>query len=85
MLLSVHRELSQIFIFFLTPIKLTWWSSSDGKQSAHNVGDWVQSLDQEDPLGKEVATHSDILAWRIPWTEELAGLQSTGSQGVGHD
>ena len=43
----------------------------------------VQSLDQEDPLGKEVATHSSILAWRIPWTEELGGLQSMGLQKVG--
>ena len=39
---------------------------------------WVRSLDQEDPLEKEMATHSSILAWRIPWTEELGGLQSTG-------
>ena len=41
---------------------------------------WVQSLSQEDPLEKEMATHSCILAWRIPWTEEPGGLQSTGSQ-----
>ena len=46
---------------------------------------WVQSLSREDPLEKEMATHSDILASRIPWTEELGGLQSTGSQRVGHD
>ena len=39
----------------------------------------VQSLDQEDPLEKEMATYSSILAWRIPWTEEPGGLQSTGS------
>ena len=38
---------------------------------------WVRSLCQEDPLEKEMATHSSILAWRIPWTEELGGLQST--------
>ena len=38
----------------------------------------VRSLGQEDPLEKEMATHSSILAWRIPWTEELGGLQSTG-------
>ena len=37
---------------------------------------WVQSLDGEDPLEKEMATHSSILAWRIPWTEEPGGLQS---------
>ena len=39
---------------------------------------WVQSLGREDPLEKEMATHSSILAWRIPWTKELGGLQSTG-------
>ena len=40
----------------------------------------VRSLGQEDPLEEEMATHSSILAWRIPWTEELGGLQSTGSK-----
>ena len=40
---------------------------------------WVLSLDQEDTLEKEMATHSSILAWGIPWTEELDGLQSMGS------
>ena len=44
---------------------------------------WVQSLGREDPLEKEMATHSSILAWRIPWTEEPGGLQSMGSQRVG--
>ena len=46
---------------------------------------WVQCLGQEDPLEKEMATHSSILAWRIPWTEEPGGPQSTGWQRVGHD
>ena len=46
---------------------------------------WVRSLGREDPLEKEMATHSSILAWRIPWTEEPGGLPSTGSQRVGHD
>ena len=46
---------------------------------------WVRSLGWEDPLEKEVATHSSILAWRIPWTEEPGGLQSMGLQRVGHD
>ena len=41
---------------------------------------WVPSLGQEDPLEKGMATHSNILAWRIPWTEEPGGLQSTGLQ-----
>ena len=46
---------------------------------------WVRSLGREDPLEKEMATHSSILAWEIPWTEEPGGLQSMGSQRVGHD
>ena len=46
---------------------------------------WVPSLNQEDPLDKGMATHSSILARRIPWTEELGGLQSMGSQRVRHD
>ena len=41
---------------------------------------WVRSLDGEDPLEKEMATHSSTLAWKIPWTEEPGGLQSVGSQ-----
>ena len=45
----------------------------------------VQSLGWEDSLEKEMATHSSILAWRIPWTEEPGGLQSMGLQRVGHD
>ena len=46
---------------------------------------WVPSLGQEDPLEKEMATHSSVLAWRIPWTEEAGRPQSMGSQRVGHD
>ena len=45
----------------------------------------VQSLGQESPLEKGMATHSSILAWRLPWTEEPGGLQSMGSQRVRHD
>ena len=45
----------------------------------------VWSLDQEDPLEKEMATHPIILAWEIPWMEEIGGLQSVGLQRVGHD
>ena len=44
---------------------------------------WVQSLDLEDPLEEEMANHSSILAWEIPWTEEPGRLQSTGSQRIG--
>ena len=46
---------------------------------------WVQSLGREDPLEKEMATHSTTLAWEIPWMEEPDRLQSMGSQTVGHD
>ena len=46
---------------------------------------WVRSLGQEDPLEKEMATHSSILAWEIPQTEECDGLQSMGTQRVGHN
>ena len=46
---------------------------------------WVQSLGGEDPWEREMATHSNILAWRIPWTEEPGGLQSMGSQRVSHN
>ena len=46
---------------------------------------WVRSLGREDPLEEGMATHSSVLAWRIPWTEEPRGLQSMGSQRVRHD
>ena len=46
---------------------------------------WVQSLGGEDPLEKGMPTHSIILAWRIPWTEEPGGLQSVGLQRIRHD
>ena len=46
---------------------------------------WVRSPGREDPLEEGAATHSSILAWRIPWTEELGGLQSMGSQRVRHN
>ena len=45
----------------------------------------VQSLGREDPLEKEMATHSSTLAWKIPWTEKPSRLQSMGSQRAGHD
>ena len=46
---------------------------------------WFQSLGRGDPLEEEMETHSNILDWKIPWTEEPGGLQSTDSQRVGHD
>ena len=59
--------------------------SSDGKASACNAGTWVQSLGQEDPLQKEMATHSNTFAWKIPWMEDPGRLQAMGSQRVGHN
>ena len=58
---------------------------SNGDESACNAEDWVQSLGWEDLLEKEMATHSSILAWKIPQTEETGRLQSMRSQRVGHD
>ena len=58
---------------------------SDDKESAFNARDPVWSLGQENLLEEGMATHSSILAWRIPWTEEPGGLQSIGSQTVWHD
>ena len=46
---------------------------------------WIRSMSWEDPLQEGMATHSSILIWRIPWTEESGGLQSIGLQRVGHD
>ena len=53
--------------------------------SAGDARDMGSTLGQEDPLEKEMATHSSIFAWKIPWTEEPGRLQSMGSLGVGHD
>jgi len=53
---------------------------SQVKNSPVRAGDMDRSLGQEDPLVKEMATHSSILAWKVPWTEEPGGLQSMGSQ-----
>ena len=55
------------------------------KNSPEMQETWVPSLHQEGPLEEEMATHSSVLAWRIPWTEEPGGLQSMGSQRVRHD
>ena len=58
------------------------------KNPSASAGDtemWVRYVDQEDTLEETKATHSSVLAWRIPWTEEPGGLQSMGLQRVGHD
>ena len=69
-------------------ISIYIWASLMAQRLKHLPGmreTQVQSLGREDPLEKEMATHSSTLAWRIPWREEPGGLQSTGSQRVGHD
>ena len=65
-----------------------WWTSLVAQRVKHlpTVREtWVRSLGQEDPLEKEMATHSSTLAWKIPWTEECSRLQFMGSQRVRHD
>ena len=69
---------SLFLIYFLTIYFILFPGGSDGKASAYNAG--VQSLGQDDLLEKEMATHSSILAWKIPWMEEPGRLLSTGSQ-----
>ena len=59
--------------------------SSDGKESASNAGDLGSIPGSENPLEEEMATHSSILAWRIPWTEEAGRVQSIGLQRVGQE
>ena len=56
------------------------WEAQTVKNLTATQGTWVRSLGREDPLEKEMATHSRILAWRIPWTKEPGGLRSTDSQ-----
>ena len=84
---SVH-SFTVLYLRFHTCIFwLPWWlRSKNPPTSAGDVQETqVPSLGWEDPLEKEMATHSSILAWRIPWTEEPGGLQSMGSQRVRHN
>ena len=66
-----------IFRIYIKP-RLLWWLS--GKESVRNTGDTGSILGQEDPLVKRMAAHSNIVVWRIPWTEQPGGLQSMVSQ-----
>ena len=81
--------LLQVFLdFLLLHYSPLYWASLVAQRLKHlppMQETRVQSLGCEDPLEKEMATHSSIVAWRIPWTEEAGGLQSTGSQRVRHD
>ena len=72
--------LSTVAIFYILCL-----GSSDGKASAYNAGDPDSISVSEDLLEKEMATHSSILAWKIPWTEDPGRLQSIGWQRAGHD
>ena len=72
----------------ILPIDIESWGfpgGSDGKESTGNVGDLGSITGWEDPLEKGIATHSSVLAWKTPWTEEPGGLQSVGLQRVRHD
>ena len=60
-------------------------NGSSGKESSANAGEWVWKQGQEDPLKKEMANHSSILAWKFPWTEEPGGLPSHAVARVGHN
>ena len=75
------ETLSGVYTF----LPIDFPGGSDSKASASNAGDLGSSLGREDLLEKEMATHSSILAWKIPWTEEPGRLQSIGSQRVRHD
>ena len=74
-------------VYFYVVYPLPWGipGGSDGKESACDAGDSGSIPGQEDPLEKEITTHSSILAWKIPWMEKPVKLQSTESQRVGHD
>ena len=72
-------------VFFLSCYKLGLPCGSVVKNLPAMRENWFRSLGREDPREEEMATHSSILAWGIPWTEDLSGLQSFGSQRVGCD
>ena len=78
-------EFSRLFFGYKSGVT---WSSLVAQTVKHlpvSAGAWAQSLGQEGPLEEEMAAHCRIPAWRILWTEETGGLQSMGSQRVGHD
>ena len=78
---AIHQHESDIGVCICSGFS----GDSEGKELACNEGNLCSILGREDSLEKEMATHSNILAWRIPWTEEPGGLQSMGSQRIGHD
>ena len=72
-----------VCIYNRASLTAQWVKNPPAVQETYEMRVW--SLGWEDPLEKEMATHSSIFAWKIPWTEESGGLQPTGSQRVGHD
>ena len=83
---TVVLKLYLLFIFYLFSIKDIKLNVAQTVKNPPAIREtWVWSLDWEDPLEEGMATHSITLSWRIPWTEEPGGLQSMGSQRVGHD
>ena len=78
------RSLHEVYILIALPVKEGFPSDSVVRNSSAMQEMWVRSLGWEDPLKEDMATHSSILAWRIPWTDEPGGLQSTRMQRVGH-
>ena len=84
----IFPVLKVVFFFSLLRL-LLFWGASLVAQTVKNLTavqeTQIHPLGQEDPLEKEMATHSSILAWRIPWTEEPGGLQTMRSQRVRHD
>ena len=82
--LPQHRILS-LKLDTWQPVNKTLLVAQMAKNLPEMWETWVRSLHREDPLEKEMATHSSILAWRIPWMEEPGRLQSTGPQRVRHD
>ena len=82
--ICIYIYIHLIYVFYT----YVFWDFSSGSVAKNLLAKqemWVRFLSWEDPLEKETATHSGILAWEIPWTEEPGGLQSMGSQRVGHD
>ena len=82
---GIFREFG-IDTYTLLIVKMGFPGSSDRKESAYDEGDLSSIPESGRPPGEmEMATHSRILAWRVPWAEEPGGLQSMGSQRVGHN
>ena len=82
---GAKRGTRQLLILFVEHVVYTFLVAQTVKSLLAKWETRVRFLGQEDPLEKEIATHSSILAWKTPWTEEPGGLQPKGSQKVGHN